>query len=125
MIARVQIRSIARRVPRWLRHLRAQALLEGRAAFLGIREVECPACRGGGWLDLAHWEPCPLCRGFRELPRSLAVWFDRQITGDATRAHLRAMALSRGRYGRMADHPHRIADLDGESYDDLPRDLAS
>ena len=133
MIGRVHIRSIAHRVPRWLRHLRAQALLESRAVFMGIEEVECPACRGGGWLDLVHWERCPLCMGFRELPRSLAVWFHRQVTGESTRARLQAMAFGRGRagapcrgrHGRIADHPHRMADLDAGSYDDFPRDLAS
>jgi hypothetical protein len=75
MSHRDAVRKLARRMPRRLRELRGKLMLESQCAYLGVEEVECPACGGDGWLDRRGLEYCPICCGFREVPDSLADWF--------------------------------------------------
>ncbi len=73
------VRSIAARVPADLADLRGRLMLEPLCESLGVEEVSCPACGGSGWLDRRALEHCPLCGGFREVPRVLAEWFRDQL----------------------------------------------
>lgn len=73
------VRSIAARMPSDLAGLRAKLMLEPLCESLGVEEVPCPACGGGGWLDRAALEHCPLCGGFREVPDALAEWFRAEL----------------------------------------------
>lgn len=48
-------------------------------------DVPCPACvHSPGWLDSEYLEACPLCCGFRFVPRPVATWF--RTTRDAIEA---------------------------------------
>lgn len=80
-----EFRRIAARAPRALRQLRARLMLEPLCSAMGVKDVTCPACRGGGWLDPAVLEFCPLCRGFGEVPDRLADWFRSRVSESRAR----------------------------------------
>ena len=105
MSQRARVLEIAKRVPGWLRDLRARLLLEAWAEFMGVPETECPACDGLGRLDGWPLQRCPICMGFGEVPCSLAEWFEHQVMGEeleqprcrVTKRRLRpSPALARG-----------------------------
>lgn len=119
MNRRRAILELRSRVPRLLRALRARMLLEECAERLGVQEVECPACRGCGWLDERRLELCPICCGFRQVPRGLAEWFECELV--MPRHRLRMQSLPRcarepepegARYGRCAEVVHSVSGSD-------------
>jgi len=63
---------LAGHVPPHLRRQRALLMIERAVRNLGIREDSCPACRGSGWEDPKTLVKCPICLGFKSVPRSLA-----------------------------------------------------
>ena len=105
------IRRIGRRIPGSLRELRAKLLLDSYAARLGVVEVACPACKGSGWLEGPAAEVCPICRGFEEVPESLAAWFAEEMAaevrpegrGDAGRLTAPTEPGDGVRFGRSAE----------------------
>ncbi len=120
------LRSICERVPGRLRILQGRLLLDGYAEQMGAEEVKCPACDGTGRLEAHGPERCPICRGFEEVPRSLAEWFDEELSQalreapNGTSRRSPAPALQgRVRYGRCAEVVWRI------SADDIPAGLLS
>jgi len=74
-MTRRTVRALSRELPRELKELRAKLMFEPLRESLGVEEVACPACRATGWLHEGRFERCPICCGFREVPRSLADWF--------------------------------------------------
>lgn len=112
----VAILKLVTRVPRWLRALRARMLLDECAERLGVREVECPACGGGGWLNEKRLERCPICCGFRQVPRSLAEWVERELLKlEMARLMQSLPRCAREpepegmRYGRCGEVLHRVS----------------
>ena len=69
------VRRLARRLPRALKDLRGRLMLSQVCETLGAEEAACPACDGSGWLDRQALQTCPLCCGFKEVPRPVAEWF--------------------------------------------------
>jgi len=101
---------IGRRIPAWLRALRARMLLEGYAGHLGTDEVACPACRGGGAANGQPLERCPICRGFGDVPGPLAWWYEDQLRRALVGSRPRLPSGERQsarpiplRYGRLAE----------------------
>lgn len=114
--------DLAARVPAWLRALRARLLLEQYAESLGVQEVECPACGGNGWFDRRRLTSCPICRGFREVPVSLAEWYegellrsDRRRRGASLRCGAPVAEADGPRYGLCAAVTHRVSEADLEA----------
>lgn len=101
-----EIRRIARRIPRELRSLRGKLLLEHYASRLGVEEVTCPACGGEGRLGRKRRETCPVCRGFEEVPASLARWFEARL-GRGFHAPA-GPVWGRPRPGRLAEVSFRV-----------------
>jgi hypothetical protein len=105
------IRRIGRRIPGPLRELRAKLLLDFYAARLGVVEVACPACKGSGRPQWPSAEVCPICRGFEEVPQSLAAWFAEEMAtevrpegrGDAGRLTATSSPADGVRFGRSAE----------------------
>lgn len=119
MNRRKTILELRARVPRCLRALRARMLLEQWAECLGVQEVECPACSGCGWLDERRLEHCPICCGFREVPRGLAEWFEVEMIMPRHRLRMRLLpACAREpepegvRYGRSAEFAYSVSGSD-------------
>ncbi|MFO8006306.1 MAG: hypothetical protein R6V05_01065 [Candidatus Brocadiia bacterium] len=79
--SRRMVRRLADRMPRDLRRLRGQMMLEPVYESLGVEEVTCPACGGSGWLDRRALDYCPICCGFQEVPDRLADWFRGRAAG--------------------------------------------
>lgn len=110
------VRSIADRIPGYLRDLRGKATLSPMCRVIGVEEVECPACKGSGWLDREVFRHCPVCRGFREVPEALAGWVQEQLRAlengrsKPPRGVLNARGSGRsaGRLGRAVRVPHRV-----------------
>ncbi len=110
------VESIADRIPECLRELRGKATLSQMCRVMGIEEVVCPACEGTGWGDPEVLHPCPVCRGFREVPEALASWVQEQLraaeNGSSTppRGVLngRGSGRSRRRLGRTVRVAHRM-----------------
>lgn len=69
------IQRVGRLAPPRLKAFRARLLLDRYAEQMGMEEVVCPACEGSGRLDGCVADRCPICRGFAEVPESLALWF--------------------------------------------------
>jgi len=96
------VRRLAANIPFDLRRLRGKLMLEQCCETLGVEEVQCPACRGTGWLDRDELEQCPVCGGFREVPTRLAQWFRAQAFG-IEKGVLVSCEPARDRYGRAAE----------------------
>jgi len=93
MTHRRAVQRLSSQMPRWLKALRGRMALDPYVERLGIEEVECPACRGSGWLDRASLERCPACCGFEKVPRSVARWVDERL---GCRARPRPPGAARG-----------------------------
>ena len=90
------VRHIGRHMPAEVRKLRAIGCLEGlKPAHPMWRDEPCAACASSpGWLDETCTARCPICGGFCFLPRTVAIWYRRELqaleaTGasEARRAH--------------------------------------
>jgi len=108
--SKAAVRSIAAQMPADLKGLRGKLMLEVMAETLGVVEVRCPACAGCGWLDRRSLEPCPICKGFMEVPDRLADWFNARMCHAAAEpppsGHAPAAA-----YCSMAERPGRLAEM--------------
>jgi len=106
---------VAEDLPRRLRRLRGENVLEERARALGVQEMTCPACGGTGWLDRRTLWRCPLCYCTRAVPRAVGEWFmaemrrRRQGLGERDEPLAdRPIDRSSGRRGRMAEETHAV-----------------
>jgi hypothetical protein len=113
------IRRIGARMPRRLRGLRGRLLLEAYEQNLGVEEVTCPACGGACMIGGEEGEPCPICRGFGDVPAAVAQWFDDEMLREATSDTRRSPAASQPaddpggmRYGLAAEVKYRISGAD-------------
>ena len=71
-----EIRTIAAKMPRYLRQMSARAVFRAFAQHGHWHEVECPACAGKGSFDDNVLKRCPICRGWERVVESLANWFE-------------------------------------------------
>lgn len=112
MISRGEaVRRIGAAVPGPLRGLRARMLLDCYVDRMGIEEVVCPGCEGDGWCPDKRERPCPICLGFREVPVSLADWFQEELTRLQYGLERDRMPEPPDgvRYGRNAEAAHRMS----------------
>ena len=106
---------VAEDLPRRLRRLRGENVLEDRARALGVQEMTCPACGGTGWLDRRTLWRCPLCYCTRAVPRAVGEWFmaemrrRRQGLGERDESVPgRTVNRTEGRCGRAAEEAHAV-----------------
>ena len=69
-----EVRRLAATLPAKLRRQRALLMLAGPVRKTGLREVQCPGCRGRGREGDGALTPCALCLGFKEVPEGIALW---------------------------------------------------
>jgi len=108
--------KIAARIPRPLRALRAQAMLEPMCRCMGIVERTCPACGGTGLLNGRALRHCPICCATALVPESVARFFECQMRrfrngtsrrrGPDSQIHTTVAAE---RWGRAARVLYRVA----------------
>lgn len=98
------VRRAARDIPCHLLELRGLMMMDGPVRRLGVSEAACPACGATGYLDRETLEVCPICCGFREVPKGLADWLRAQVVCGPGKT--RAYGPHGGRYGRAGIPVH-------------------
>ncbi|MFO8006180.1 MAG: hypothetical protein R6V05_00425 [Candidatus Brocadiia bacterium] len=67
------LHTLADAMPARLRRQRALSMFEGYNQHSSIPDYTCPGCEGRPGPDPLD-DPCPICLGFREVPRSIALY---------------------------------------------------
>ncbi len=115
-MSRRAVLAVARRLPPELKELRAKLMLEPLCESLGVEEVACPACRGTGWLSELRLERCPVCCGFREVPRGLSDWFRNRLRAGLRRTPEGLRRSSSAETPAASADPERDAEPDRIAY---------
>jgi len=86
-LAMVQCKTLdelATHIPNYMVQQRALLLFDEYHAAAGVEETKCPACGGQGHVTPDPLKRCPICKGWGEVPRSLAVWFKAQTAAETS-----------------------------------------